>query len=162
MAITDSNRRRVLVPSRLAQNAGPVLAADEAPSVDAAVLDPFPLRGSDAQTVAVYGGGIAGVTAPSSPGFPQFPENRPFAALDGDLATHWQADKALTDDRHTLTVRFPRAARRGVGAARPLRRPRRAGAGGGHRGAAPSDPSRLEHAAARAQGRGARSACTST
>ena len=30
VVITDSNRRRVLVPSRLAQNAGPVLAADEA------------------------------------------------------------------------------------------------------------------------------------
>ena len=59
VVITDSNRRRVLVPSRLAQNAGPVLAADEEPSVDAAVLDPF-AKGSDAQTVAVYGGGIAG------------------------------------------------------------------------------------------------------
>jgi len=104
VVVTDSNRRRVLVPSRLAQNAGPVLAADEAPSVDAAVLDPF-ARGSDAQTVAVYGG-IAAVRAPSSPGFPQFPENRPFAALDGDPATHWQADRALTEDRQTLEVTF--------------------------------------------------------
>ena len=103
--ITDSNRRRVLVPSRLAQNAGPVLAAGEEPSVDAAVLDPFG-KGPDAQTVAVYGGGITGVSAPSSPGYPQFPENRPFAALDGDPATHWQADRALTPDRHVLTVRF--------------------------------------------------------
>ena len=103
--ITDSNRRRVLVPSRLAQNAGPVLAADEEPSVDAAVLDPF-AKGSDAQTVAVYGGGIESVSAPSSPGYPQFPENRPFAALDGDHATHWQADRALTPDRYVLTVRF--------------------------------------------------------
>ena len=81
--ITDSNRRRVLVPSRLAQNAGPVLSASEEPSVDAAVLNPFAALGPDAQTVAVHDG-IAAVTAPSSPGFPQFPENRPFAALDGD------------------------------------------------------------------------------
>ncbi len=44
--------------------------------------------------------------APSSPGFPQFPERRPFAALDGDTATHWQADRALTQDRHTLDVTF--------------------------------------------------------
>ena len=44
VVITDSNRRRVLVPSRLAQNAGPTLAADEEPSVDAAVLDPFAAR----------------------------------------------------------------------------------------------------------------------
>ena len=42
-------------PSRLAQNAGPVLAADEEPSVDAALLNPFPPR-RDAQTVAVYDG----------------------------------------------------------------------------------------------------------
>ncbi|MDA0182644.1 alpha-(1-_3)-arabinofuranosyltransferase [Solirubrobacter phytolaccae] len=105
VVITDSNRRRVLVPSRLAQNAGPVLAASEEPSVDAAVLNPFPDRGAAAQTVAVYDG-IEAVTAPSSPGFPQFPENRPFAALDGNPATHWQADRALTPDRHTLTVTF--------------------------------------------------------
>lgn len=104
VVITDSNRRRVLVPSRMAQNAGPVLAADEAPSVDAAVVDPF-AEGPDAQTVAVYDG-IAGVRAPSSPGFPQFPEHRPFAALDGDPRTHWQADRALTSDRHTLSVSF--------------------------------------------------------
>ena len=51
------------MPSRLVQNAGPVLAADEEPSVDAAVLDPF-AKGPDAQTVAVYGGGIKGVSAP--------------------------------------------------------------------------------------------------
>ncbi len=48
VVITDSNRRRVLVPSRLAQNAGPVLAASEEPSVDAAVLNPFPDRGAAA------------------------------------------------------------------------------------------------------------------
>ena len=72
---------------------GQTLAADEAPSVDAAVLDPF-ARGSDAQTVAVYSG-VRDVSAPSSPGYPQFPERRPFAAIDGDVRTHWQADRAL-------------------------------------------------------------------
>jgi arabinofuranan 3-O-arabinosyltransferase len=107
VVITDSNRRRVLVISRLAQNTGATLAADEAPSVDAAVLDPFPLGGSDAQTVAVYDG-IKSVSAPFSPGFPQFPERRPFAALDGDPATAWQADRNLTQDRHTLDVTFDR------------------------------------------------------
>ena len=73
------------------------------------MLNPFPEDGSDAQTVAVYEG-IAGVRAPSSPGFPQFPEHRPFAAIDGDPATYWQADRALTADRHTLevTLRRPR------------------------------------------------------
>ena len=115
IVITDSNRRRILVPSRLAQNAGPVLAAGEQPSVDAALLNPFP--SPDAQTVAVYGD-IAAVRAPSSPGFPQFPEHRPYAALDGDRRTHWQADRALTDDRHVLEVDF--TAPREVGALRLL------------------------------------------
>ena len=101
--MTDSNRRRVLVPSRMAQDAGPTLAADQAFSVDAAVLNPFAQRGTDGQTVAVYDG-IAAVAAPSSPGFPQFPERRAFAALDGDRATHWQADRALAEERHTLDV----------------------------------------------------------
>ncbi len=105
VVITDSNRRRVLVPSRLAQNAGPVLSASEEPSVDAAVLNPFAALGPDAQTVAVHDG-IAAVTAPSSPGFPQFPENRPFAALDGDETTQWQADRALLPERHALSVTF--------------------------------------------------------
>ena len=147
--ITDSNRRRVLVPSRLAQNAGPVLAADEEPSVDAAVLDPF-ARGSDAQTVAVYGGGIKGVTAPSSPGYPQFPENRPFAALDGDPATHWQADRALTPDRHVLTVAF--SAPRDVAFVDllPVRRPPREGDGGRDRRAHLPHPRGLEPAAGQA------------
>ena len=105
VVVTDSNRRRVFVVSRLVQNTGPVLAADEAPSADAAVLDPFAARGSDAQTVAAYDG-VAALRAPSSPGFPQFPERRPYAALDGDTATAWLADRALTPDRHTLEVTF--------------------------------------------------------
>ncbi len=107
VVVTDSNRRRVLVVSRIAQNNGPTLAADEPPSVDAAVLNPFAARGSDAQTVAVHSG-IAAVRAPASPGFPQFPERRPFAALDGDPATHWQADRTLARDRRWLEVTFAR------------------------------------------------------
>ena len=93
VVITDSNRRRVLVASRLAQNAGPVLAADEEPSMDAAVLDPFPGRGTDAQTVAVYDG-IAGDHArrprPASRSSRSAGRSR---RIDGDPATHWQADR---------------------------------------------------------------------
>ncbi|MDA0142526.1 hypothetical protein, partial [Solirubrobacter deserti] len=103
VVVTDSNRRRIHVPSRLVQNAGPVLAASEAPSIDAAVLNPFPR--ADAQTVAVYDG-IEAISAPSSPGFPQFPENRPFAAIDGDPHTQWQADRALVPERHVLSLTF--------------------------------------------------------
>ncbi len=41
-----------------------------------------------------------------SPGFAQFPERRPFAALDGDPSTAWLADRALATDRHHLDVGF--------------------------------------------------------
>ena len=89
----------------MAQNRGPVLEASDPFSPDAAVLDPFPARGSDAQTVAVLDGAKA-LSAPSSPGFSQFPERRPAAALDGDSRTAWLADRALQPDRHWLEVSF--------------------------------------------------------
>ena len=81
--ISDSNRRRAFVAARLRGNTGWTLPADEQLSEDAAQLDPFPARGTDAQTVARIGG-IASARADFSPGFAQFPEHRPFAALDGD------------------------------------------------------------------------------
>ena len=111
VVITDSNRRRVLVVSRLAQNPGATLAADEAPSVDAAVLDPFP-RAAATRRPWPSTTAIAVRRAPFSPGFPQFPERRPFAALDGDPATPGRPTATSTPDRHTLDVAFDRAARR--------------------------------------------------
>ena len=124
VVITDSNRRRVLVPSRLAQNAGPVLAADEEPSVDAARAQPV-RRAARTRRPSRSTTGSRRSRAPSSPGFPQFPEHRPFAALDGDEATHWQADRALTPDRHVLDGRLRRAA--DVGDARTAARTTTAG-----------------------------------
>jgi hypothetical protein len=103
VVIADGNRRRVFVVSRLVQNQGATLASGDPVSEDAAVLTPFP--GADAQTVAVLDG-VASIRAPFSPGFPQFPEHRPFAALDGDRATYWESDRALEPDRHWLEVRF--------------------------------------------------------
>jgi arabinofuranan 3-O-arabinosyltransferase len=105
--ISDSNRRRVFVAARLRGNTGWTVPAGEKLSEDSAQLDPFPRRGTDAQTVALVGGGIASVRADFSPGFAQFPERRPFAALDGDPATAWLADRALATDRHHLDVGFP-------------------------------------------------------
>ncbi len=107
VVVSDSNRRRVLAAARMAQNHGATLPADEAFSPDAAVLDLFPARGTDAQTVAVLDG-VAALRAPYSPAFSQFPERRPYAAFDGDLATHWQADRALLPERHWLEVTFER------------------------------------------------------
>ena len=104
--ISDSNRRRVFVAARLRGNTGWTVPAAEKLSEDAALLDPFPRRGTDAQTVALVGGGVASVRADFSPGFAQFPERRPFAAIDGDPSTAWLADRALATDRHHLDVAF--------------------------------------------------------
>jgi hypothetical protein len=104
VVISDANRRQAFVAARMRANRGPVLTAAQALSEDGAMLDPFG-RGPDAQTVAVLEG-IADVTAPASPQTPQAPEHRPFAALDGDPATAWIADRALAKDRHWLEVRF--------------------------------------------------------
>jgi arabinofuranan 3-O-arabinosyltransferase len=106
--ISDSNRRRAFVAARLRGNTGWTLQADEKLSEDGAQLDPFPARGSDAQTVAVLRG-VASVRADFSPGFAQFPERRPFAALDGDPSTAWLADRSLATERHHLDVRFTAA-----------------------------------------------------
>jgi hypothetical protein len=107
VVITDSNRRRVYAGSRLRQNTGATLTADEPFSADAAVLDPHAEAGARAQTVADYDG-IRDVRAPFSPSGAQFPERRPFAALDGDVTTSWLADRALDPERRILEVAFER------------------------------------------------------
>jgi hypothetical protein len=113
IAITDSNRRQVIVSSSLAQNRGAVLTASEPPSPDAAVLDPWATLGPAAQTVTDLSG-VRSVFAPASPAYPQFPERRPAAALDGDPRTAWLADRELDAPRHWLEVGFERP--RDVGA----------------------------------------------
>ena len=105
VVISDSNRRRVLAAARMAQNHGTTLAADDPFSPDAAVLDLFPARGTDGQTVATYEGARY-LRMPFSPAYSQFPERRPYAAFDGDPATHWQADRALEEPRHWLEIGF--------------------------------------------------------
>ncbi len=104
--ISDSNRRQVLVTSSMFQNTGPVLGAGDPISVDSAVLDPFAAQGTAAQTIEQLGGGVSFVRAPDSPGFPQFPEYRPFAAIDGNRSTEWLADRHLDADRRYLQVGF--------------------------------------------------------
>ena len=105
VVVSDSNRRRVFVASRPRQSYGWTLPASVPFSADAAVLDPFG-RGPDAQTVAVYEG-AASVRAPFSPQIAQFPEHRPFAAFDGDVATTWIADPTLDDPRHWVEAKLP-------------------------------------------------------
>jgi arabinofuranan 3-O-arabinosyltransferase len=103
--ITDSNRRRVFVASRVRQNAGFTQAADQGFSPDAAFLNPFPARGTDAQTVAVLSG-VRYIEAPYNPELAQFPEHSPYAAFDGDPDTSWQADPTLDPSNDWIQVGF--------------------------------------------------------
>jgi arabinofuranan 3-O-arabinosyltransferase len=105
IVITDTNRRRAFTAARLRANTGPTLPPDQDVSEDGAMLNPFPGRGPDAQTVARVEG-VRAVAAPASPQSTQFPEHRPFAAIDGDESTAWLADRSLTRPRHELTVRL--------------------------------------------------------
>jgi len=107
IVVGDSNWRRVVVASRVQQSDGAVVSARQSFSEDAAVLDPFPEAGTDAQTVAEYSG-LADISAPFSPGFAQFPEHRPFAALDRNERTSWRADRFLDRSRWYLDIAFKR------------------------------------------------------
>ncbi|MDX6656053.1 MAG: arabinofuranan 3-O-arabinosyltransferase, partial [Solirubrobacteraceae bacterium] len=109
VAISDSNRRQAFVAARLLQNRGAVLPAGQDVSQDGTFLDPFG-RGPDAQTVAVQRG-IARISSPFSPQTSQFPEHRPFAAVDGDVRTSWLGDRFLAPQRRHLDLTFlaPRA-----------------------------------------------------
>lgn len=107
VVISDSNRRRVFVPSQLRANLGATLAPDDPISEDGHQLNPWPQRDTDVQTVARLSG-VRSLRAPFSPQVPQFPEHRPYAAMDGDPATAWLADRTLTADRWHLDVALQR------------------------------------------------------
>ena len=132
LVVTDSNRRQAFVSARLRGSRGHVLQAGENVSEDGVILDPVPQAGTDGETVAVLDG-LRSIGAPFSPQVTQFPEHRPFAAIDGDLATSWLSDRALAPSRHRLDVAFLAAARCPVPRRLPLLRLAGAGAGAGGR-----------------------------
>ena len=103
--ITDSNRRRVFVTSRVDANVGATEPATDPFSADAALVDPFADRGSDAQTVAQFTG-VRDVQAPYNPELAQFPQHSPYAAFDGNPNTSWQADPTLDPSRFWVQVTF--------------------------------------------------------
>jgi arabinofuranan 3-O-arabinosyltransferase len=107
VVVGDSNRRRVFVPGRLAQNVGWTVGAGDAFSPADARFDPFATRGGgpDSQTVAVYSGARY-LRAPVNAGFSQFPEHRPFAAFDGDRRTAWLADPSVEPARRWVELGF--------------------------------------------------------
>jgi len=104
IVISDGNRRRAFLASRSRGQVGPTLPVGEGISADGAILDPW--LGAPASETVQQLTGIASVTAPASPQVTQFPERRPFAAVDGDPSTAWLADRALERPRHRLTVTF--------------------------------------------------------
>lgn len=107
IVVSDSNRRRIVLPSQPRQSEGATLAADDPVPSDGPVLNPFPERGTDGQTVAVYDGART-VRAPFSPSFVQLPEHRAYAAVDGDPRTWWSADTNLDETHHWLEIDFDR------------------------------------------------------
>ncbi len=107
VVITDSNRRRAFVASRIGQDTAWTTPAAQPFSADAALLDPFPARGTAAQTVAVFGGARS-VEAPYNPEIAQFPASSPFAAFDGDPHTAWQGDATLDPSQDWIQVNFDR------------------------------------------------------
>ncbi len=105
LVIGDSGRLRVNVPAQTRQEAGAtVSAAGELPP-GSAELQPFPDAGTEERTVAEYDG-VRDVREDVLPAVRQFPEQRPFAALDGDEATSWVAPDHPDESRHWLEVEF--------------------------------------------------------
>jgi arabinofuranan 3-O-arabinosyltransferase len=85
VVVSDSNRRRRFVPEFGHQNLGATLRQDETVDDDFALIEPFPERGPDAQTVSVLRGARY-VRAPNEGGLLEFPEYGAPAAFDGDLS----------------------------------------------------------------------------
>ena len=112
VVVTDTNRRQAFVAARLRANRGQVLGPAQELSEDGAMLDPFG-AGPDAQTVARLRG-VRSLWSPFSPQTTQFPEHRPYAALDEDLTTAWLGDRALDTGRHWMEVTFDRPRRIGT------------------------------------------------
>jgi len=107
VAVTDSNRRRRFVPEFGHQNLGATLVADEAIDENFAFIEPFPERGSDAQTVAALRGARY-VRAPNEGGLLEFPEYGAIAAFDGDPSTVWSADRYLHPRERWIEIGFDR------------------------------------------------------
>jgi arabinofuranan 3-O-arabinosyltransferase len=103
--ITDSNRRQVFVTSRVRQNLGPTIPADQAFTPDAAVLSPFAARDTNAQTVTQFTG-VRYLKAPYNPEIAQFPAHSPYAAFDGNPLTSWQGDPTLDPNQDWIEVGF--------------------------------------------------------
>ena len=128
VVISDSNRRRVLVAARMAQNHGVTLAADDPFSPDAARARPVP----GARRRRADGGGLRRRPLPAHAVLARLlavPRAAAVRGLRRRHRDHWQADRALEEARHWLEIGFERAARRRLDRAAAVLRPAREGDG---------------------------------
>ena len=107
LVLTDSARRRTFTAPRLRANRGPTLGPDDPVSGDSPLFDPFPGRGTAGRTVALYTG-LRRIYSPAQPGFEQFPQYRPYAAMDGRRDTSWLADQHVPSSNWWLQVDLAR------------------------------------------------------
>jgi hypothetical protein len=101
LVFSDSNRLRILAPSSLSENVGPTLEAGDPIAPDTPNYDLFPSRGAGGETVAEYSGLKYLRTPALHPSITLFPEDGPYAALDGNLNSAWLADpQSPVSDRY--------------------------------------------------------------
>lgn len=101
LVFTDSNRLQILASSSVSANLGPTLEPGDPIAAETPHYDLFVSRGASAQTVAVYSGLQYLHTPGPHASTTIFPQNAPYAALDGSLDTAWVADPATpTSERY--------------------------------------------------------------
>ncbi len=113
IVLSDSARRRLFVSPRTRGNRGPTLTATAPLDREAATFNPFPERGTDGQTVAVYSG-LRELNSPTAAGWSNFPQYRAYAALDGRLDTSWRADENVRPQRWYMELEFAQPRRVGA------------------------------------------------
>ncbi len=113
IVLSDSARRRLFVSPRTRGNRGPTLTATAPLDREAATFNPFPERGTDGQTVAVYSG-LRQLNSPTAAGWSNFPQYRAYAALDGRLDTSWRADENVRPQRWYMELELARPRRVGA------------------------------------------------
>ena len=107
VVVSDSNRRRRFIAEYTRQNLGATLQGTESLNKNFAFINPFPGRGSDAQTVAALDG-VSYLRSPNEGGLQEFPEHAPIAAFDGDPSTTWVADRYFLPSTRWLEIGFER------------------------------------------------------
>jgi arabinofuranan 3-O-arabinosyltransferase len=119
IVVTDTNRRRDIVPGTVTHGNGRLLAADEPLARATRTL------GTDSADQTVLSTGTVRATENLAAKLPeQLPGSSPANVLDGDASTSWLAGTGSSALGSTLTLRLPEARRLGtVTIDQPLRGP---------------------------------------